>query len=301
MICKNFIVVFSFLSVFFFSCERYVSDPVSPKHERNDIPPISWISVWVTQADQTIRLSQGESIEAPFVWIGGLGLAITTAGGGVYPDDQTWHIGHLNVPWRLEMKNDKPAWINYEIMNNLKAYDIGTGKNTPSTWVIGDISDLGSPLGANIYKFDDAAKGWIAVQGLGTRITVDEDGKPWHINSDGYIYTLNSRNKWVCINFDQSAIDIAAGRSYETYGVYIVTSSGILKALDPSTMSWHEITEFSNLNKQAYRVACCGSTAAVVTTSGELYIIAPGSFVYKEPIADVTDVGFNIVYIGHKK
>jgi|SRR5690349_11273504 len=130
----------------------------------------------------------------------GIGTGPSAVGGcSLYRWDETgrtWHRDSFTYGVRIAVDDQGIPWhINTEhgiyrgIANSVRKLagtgrDIGAGGG--SIWVIG--TDPGNG-GFRIWKWDEKNSTWIPdAHGFATRITVDSNGRPWAVNSNGNIF-----------------------------------------------------------------------------------------------------------------
>ncbi len=140
------------------------------------------------------------------------------------------------------------------------AYDIAAG-NGDTVWVIGTDKEEG---GYGIHKWDGNV--WTKINGGAVRISVDINGNPWVVNSNGNIFKLQNNN-WILL--PGLASDIANGKDGS---VWIV---GVNKAVNGN-----DILNWNNHKSDWVKVSASGSRISI-DKDGIPWIVGSDGTIYK--------------------
>jgi hypothetical protein len=277
------------------------------------------VHVIVSSKDNKLFRSYGIGYSQPFSQVTGYPKAISTGSAQGWEYDpakktsgQNWYVspdvGTQGNLWRLEASvTFTPVWINRSININGKiiaATDIGVKKDP--AYINDKIFAAGATFtnGSNIYSFSSTAKTWSVFKGVGTvpatKIDVDEvknEFNPWCVTSSGIVKKF-ANGLWQDMSDPAmfTAVDIGCGQKD---GIFAVGSNGKLYRYSGSARIWEFMTEFAKTGRLAQKVDASMQTAAVSSSSGELFYVTapgfPGAGCIKVPVTfSVDDVSIGI-------
>jgi hypothetical protein len=172
---------------------------------------------------------------------------------------------------RVDVENNGNPWVVNSVGEIFKregnawkklpgrAKDIGIGAEG-SVYVIGTTPESG---GYGIYKWNGAD--WTKINGGAVRITVDNTGTPWIVNSAGTIYKRNG-NSWSVM--PGSARDIGAGANGSVFVIGNKVVSGGHSIHQWSGSDWVEVPG--------------GAEFVDVGTGGSPWVVNNGNNIYKK-------------------
>ena len=203
---------FFVLSIGMFFIQGCLND--SQKEDNNSLPlsasiggnfPLSWVQfpdfaydIGVGNGTPWILRTGNGNTQAAHLetkTTGGVYWQDTKSGGGLRIDswkkpngtEEAWVVNGAGQVYTI----DRVGQVWNLISSTPTMKDISVGKN-------GTIYALGtSNVGSNIYRWTGST--WYSVAGVGTKISVDDQGNPWVVNSAGDLWALNG-GTWILKN-----------------------------------------------------------------------------------------------------
>ncbi|MEZ4518931.1 MAG: right-handed parallel beta-helix repeat-containing protein [Chloroflexota bacterium] len=170
-----------------------------------------------------------------FERIQGLGVSVE---GGL--PNRGFHVNRVGQVWQLTKQF---GWVR---LPGCRAQDVAASSDGQTIYACGKNEYL--------YKFDHALNRFTRIQGLGTRIAVDDNGRAWHVNSHGWVYRQDAVAGWVRVYGCRAVRDIgcgggrvyACGRDQRLYrfnpGTELfeeIQGLGVRIAVGPDGTAWH--------------------------------------------------------------
>lgn len=178
------------------------------------------------------------------------GLGVGVDGGTL---NRGFHVNSAGDVWRLTTNN---GWVR---MSGCVAQDVGASYDGKVVYACGKNEKL--------YQFDFTLNKFKQIQGLGKRIAVDDNGLPWHVNSQGQVYRQDPSYGWVGVG-GCVAQDIGCGGGK----VYACGTNEHLYRYNPG------LDVFEEIQGLGVRIAVGpDGTAWHVNSAGMVYQLVPGS------------------------